>query len=155
MPYAKRTTSPRQDHGSLPNSQIRGQPRDGKPRSHTDSASDSSVGATRQRHRENPASRRGKAKRTMTALTTDSDSSSDAQRGAYGLTTVIDTSGKFLRNSITPQTQTMAPTPFPPRIARNPPQTSSATPSATDNPRARNEKPPPLTRIFPLSTLNS
>ena len=54
-----------------------------QPRSHTDSASDFSGGANRQRRREDPASGRGKVKRTMTALTTSSDSSSDAQRGAY------------------------------------------------------------------------
>ena len=49
-----------------------------QPGHQTDSASDSSVGTNRQRHREDPGSGRGKAKRTMTALTPDSDSTSDA-----------------------------------------------------------------------------
>ena len=53
-----------------------------QPRPHTDSASDSSVGANRQRHREDPASGRGKA--TLTP----------ARTRKKGLTTIIDTSGK-------------------------------------------------------------
>ena len=54
-----------------------------QPHPQTDSSSDSSVGLNRQQQRDDPASGRGKAKRTKNALTTDSDSSSDAPRGTY------------------------------------------------------------------------
>ena len=47
------------------------------------SASDSSVGLNRQRQRDDPASGRGKAKRTMSALTTDSVSGSDDPHGTH------------------------------------------------------------------------
>ena len=47
------------------------------------SASDASVGLNRQRRRDDPASGRGKAKRTMSALTTDSVSGSDDPHGIH------------------------------------------------------------------------
>ena len=88
-----------------------------QPRSQTDSASDSSVGANRQRHKEDPASGRGKTKRTMTALTTDSDSSSDAQRGAYdGYRHLKQVSPRFYH---APDPDEGTEPPFLPRIARN------------------------------------
>ena len=44
-------------------------------------ASDCSVEEREPRHREDPASGRGKSKRVMTALTTDSDTRPDSLRG--------------------------------------------------------------------------
>ena len=88
-----------------------------QPRSQTDLASDCSVGANRQRHREDPASGRGKAKRTMTALTTDGDSSSGAQRRAYdGYRHLRQVSPRFYH---APDPDDGTEPPFPPRIARN------------------------------------
>ncbi|CAN0248323.1 unnamed protein product [Ascophyllum nodosum] len=58
--------------------------RDSRPRNRRvefdSSASDRSVEARRPRHRDEPTSGRGKSKRAMTALTTDSDSGPDSDR---------------------------------------------------------------------------
>ena len=53
------------------------------------SASDRSVEARRPRHRDEPTSGRGKSKRVMTALTTDSDSEPDSDRDHRPLRQVI------------------------------------------------------------------
>ena len=84
----------------------------------TDSlASDSSVGLNRQRRRDDPASGRGKAKRTMTALPTDSDSGSDAPHGTYdGYRHIRQVSPRFYH---APDPDDGTGLPFPPRIARN------------------------------------
>ena len=125
-----------------------------QPRSHTDSASDSSVGANRQRHREDPASGRGKAKRTMTALTTDSDSSSDAQRGAHdGYRHLRQVSPRFYH---APDLDDGTEIPFPPRIARNrlerraPFPRPQTTPALV--PRAQRETNPVNEDLSPLHT---
>ena len=89
-----------------------------QPHPQTDSsASDSSVGLNRQRRRDDPASGREKAKRTMTAITTDSESGSDAPQETYD---------KYRHNRQVSPRFYHAPDPddgtepsFPPRIARN------------------------------------
>ena len=97
-------------------SQPRAAPR-WQPHPQTDSASDSAVGPNRQRQRDDPASGRGKPKRTMTALTTDSDSSSDAPRGTYdGYRHIRQVSPRFYH---APDPDDGTEPPFPPRIARN------------------------------------
>ena len=80
------------------------------------SASDASVGQNRQRRRDNLSSGRGKAKRMMTALTTDSDCGSDAPRGTYdGYPYNRQVSLRFCHAS--DPTDGAGP-PFSPRIAR-------------------------------------
>ena len=125
-----------------------------QPRSHTDSASDSSVGTNRQRHREDPASGRGKAKRSMTALTSDSDSSSDAQRGTHDdYRHLRQASPRFYH---APEVDDGTEPPFPPRIARNrmerqaPLSRPRTTPALA--PRAERETNPVNDNISPLHT---
>ena len=124
-----------------------------QPRFQTDSASDSLVSANRQRHREDPASGWGKAKRTMTALTTDSDSSSGAQRGAHdGYGHLRQVSPRFYHAS-DPDDGTEPP--FPPRIARNrlerraPPPRPRTTPALAA--RAQRETTPVNEDLSPLN----
>ena len=81
------------------------------------SASDFLVGLNRQRRRDDPASGRGKAKRTMTALTTDSEPGSDTPHGTYeGYRHIRQVSPRFY-HALDPNDGTEPP--FPPRIARN------------------------------------
>ena len=92
------------------------------PRWHThpqtdSSASGSSVGLNRRRRRDDPASGRRKVKRTMTALTTYSDSASDAPHGAYNeYRHLRQVSPCFYHD---PDPDDGIGPPFPPRIARN------------------------------------
>ena len=125
-----------------------------QPRSHTDSASDSSVGTNRQRHREDPASGRGKAKRSMTALTTDSDSSSDAQKGTLDdYRHLRQASPRFYH---APELDDGTEPPFPPRTACNrmerraPLSRPRTTPALA--PRAERETNPVNDNISPLHT---
>ena len=125
-----------------------------QPRFQTDSASGSSVGANRQRHREDPASGRGKAKRTMTALTTDSDSSSDAQRGAHdGYRHLRQVSPRFYH---APDPDDGTEPPFPPRIARNRLERRAPSPRPRATPalaaRAQRETTPVNEYLSPLHT---
>ena len=81
------------------------------------SSSDSSVGLNRERRRDDPASGRGKAKRTMTALTTVSDSGEDAPHETYdGYRYIRQVSPRFYH---APDPDDGTGPPFPPRIARN------------------------------------
>ena len=125
-----------------------------QPRSHTDSASDSSVGTNRQRHREDPASGRGKVKRSMTALTSDSDSSSDALRGTHDdYRHLGQASPRFYH---APEVDNGTEPPFPPRIARSrmerrtPLSRPRTTPALT--PRAERETNPVSDNISPPHT---
>ena len=127
-----------------------------QPRSQTDSTSDFSVGANRERHREDPASGKGKAKRTMTALTTESDSSSDAQRGAYDSYRHIRQVSPRFHHAPDPDDGTEPP--FPPRIARNrverrapPPRPRTNHPPALAS-RAQRETTPVNEDFSPLHT---
>ena len=66
------------------------------PRWHPHPQTDSSAGLNRQRRRDDPVSGRGKSNRTMTALTTDSDSGSDAPHGTdYGYWYIRQVSPRF------------------------------------------------------------
>ena len=87
-----------------------------KPHTQADSsASDSSVEVLRQRPRDEPSSGRGKPKRVMTALTSDSDSSSETTRRN-------DRDLRYLRQVPrfyhAPDPNDGSDPPFPPRIAR-------------------------------------
>ena len=81
------------------------------------SGSDSSVGLNRQRRWDDPASGRGKSKRTMTALTVDSSSGLDAPHGTYdGYRYIRQVYPRFYH---APDPDDGTGPPFPPRIARN------------------------------------
>ena len=97
--------------------QPRAAPR-GPPHPQTDSSAiNSSVGLNRQRRRDDPSSRRGKSKRTMTALTTDSEFGSDAPHGTDdGYRYIRQVSPRFYPAQ-DPDDGTGPP--FPPCIARN------------------------------------
>ena len=125
-----------------------------QPRFRTDSASDFSVGANGQRRREDPASGRGKAKRTMTALTTASDSSSDAQRGAYdGYRHLRQVSPRFYH---APNPDDDTEPPFPSQIARNRLERRAPSPRPRTTPalapRAQRETTPVNENFSPLHT---
>ena len=108
--------------------------------------------ANRQRHREDPASGREHTKWAMTALTMDSDSSSDVQRGAYDdYRHLRQVSSRFYH---APDLDDGTEPPFPPRNARNrlerraplpQPRTTSAL-----APRAKRKTNPANDNISPL-----
>ena len=120
------------------------------------SASDSSVGLNRQRQRDDPASGRGKTKRTMMALTTDSDSGSDVPRVTYdGYRHNRQVSPRFFH---APDPDGGTEPPFPPRIARNRVERRAPPPRPLTNhtpalvPHARRESTPVNEDLSPVPT---
>ena len=157
MLYTKRTTRPQQGLGSKQNSRNLGRLRDGnhipkriRPATPRLAPTDNAKGMN------DTASGRGKAKRTMTALTTDSDSSSDAQRGIYNdYRHIRQVSPRFYH---APNPDDGTEPPFPPRIARNhaerrapPPRPRTEHPPALI-PRAQRESTPDNDDLAPLHT---
>ena len=80
------------------------------------SASDFSVEARQPRHREDPTRERGKFKRVMTALTTDSDTRPDSPRGTDRDNRHLGQVSPRVYNAPDPNDGTVPPSP--PRIAR-------------------------------------
>ena len=128
-----------------------------QPHPQTDSsASDSSVGLNRQRRRDDPASGRGKAKRTMTAITTDSESGSDAPQGTYdGYRHNRQVSPRFYH---APDPDDGTEPSFPPRITRNRVERRAPPPRPLTNhtpalvPHAQRGSPPANEDLSPLPT---